>query len=69
MYWSQDDLAEKLGCTRPLVGAWMEERSCPRTEIKFKICELFGIDFRTMHLIEIKNESPIGKGRHKKRVA
>lgn len=63
--YSQEDLAAYLQVNRSLVGAWMEGRACPQTEVKVRICLMFGVDFKEMHFVKIKNRRPIRKGRPK----
>lgn len=55
--WTQEDLAEKLGIKRSLIGAYEEERAEPRLDVMQVVCDMFKIsleDFLFKDLSESK---------------
>jgi len=56
--WTQQDLAERLGCSQNTISQWerLDSPAIPSGSHIIKICELFGLDIRDFP----KNE---GKGK------
>jgi transcriptional regulator with XRE-family HTH domain len=57
--WTQEQLAEKLGIKRPLIGAYEEGRAVPKLIVIQQISLLFGISIDRLLTVDLSKEKAI----------
>ncbi|HEU5382522.1 MAG TPA: FxSxx-COOH system tetratricopeptide repeat protein [Ktedonobacteraceae bacterium] len=59
--WSQQQVADSLGTTRPNVSRWEAGLTTPGPYFRAKLCELFGQSAHDLELLETKSSRPMSE--------
>jgi transcriptional regulator with XRE-family HTH domain len=62
---TQQQLADKLGVTRPMLGSYEEFRATPGVPLAVKIADLFKIDMDTLVRVDLAKSAPKKSSKHK----
>ena len=57
--WTQEQLAERLGIKRPLIGAYEEGRAVPKLLVIQQISLLFGISIDRLLTVDLSKEKAL----------